>query len=88
MYIALDLQYIFRTVQLFCSPHPTQVTHPDQLSKLFSVPADLVQPLGERGDTIKIHYVRRSDGDVNLWRCGKLKLRHADVELVARGAIQ
>ena len=28
--------------------------------------------------------MRRSDGDVNLWRCGKLKLRHADVELVAR----
>ena len=35
----------------------------------------------EEEDTIKIHYVRRSKGDVNLWRCGKLKLRHADSDL-------
>ena len=35
-------------------------------------------------DTIKIHYVHRSKGDVNLWRCRKLTLRHADADLVAK----
>ena len=28
--------------------------------------------------------MRRSDGDVNLWKCGRLKLRHADADLVAK----